>query len=175
MEIVLWIVWALLVSVAFVGCFISKFPGPLLAFGAILMVKLAMEPGASISWWNVAVIGILVIISMILNKKIPDWTKKLADYGNAGNIGALIGSIVGLVLMAYILSTVEDTGVSITLVVITFIAVPFLFATIFELISQKKFGAALKSGTGATVVYICNTFIKLFTVAYSVYLVFHNS
>ncbi|MCH5236615.1 MAG: DUF456 domain-containing protein [Muribaculaceae bacterium] len=175
MEIILWAIWAILIIIAFTGCFISKFPGPILAFAAILIAKLCMSVGDLIEWWNIVVIGILVVASFILNRMIPKWTKKLATYGKGGNWGAIVGSIAALIIVPSILTSVENPGVSITLIVMTFLVMPFIFATGFELISQKDFVASAKSGGGATITYICTTFVKLFTVVYSVYLMFANN
>ena len=175
MEIVLWAIWVVLMIIAIIGCFISKFPGPILAFAAILMAKLCMTVGSLIEWWNIVVIGILVAASFILNRMIPKWTKKLATYGKGGNWGAIVGSLAALIIIPALLTSIENPGVSITLIVMTLILMPFIFATGFEFISQKDFVAAAKSGSGATITYICTTFVKLFTVIYSIYLMFVNN
>lgn len=175
MEIILWGIWVILIIIAVTGCFVSKFPGPILAFIAILMAKLCMEAGEVIEWWNIVVIGILVAACFILNRMIPKWTKKLATYGKGGNWGAIVGSIAALIIVPSLLTTIENPGVSITLIVMTFLVMPFIFATGFELISQKDFVASAKSGGGATITYVCTTFVKLFTVIYSVYLMFVNN
>lgn len=175
MEIFLWALWAILIIIALIGCFISKFPGPILAFLAILEAKLFMSVGGLIEWWNIVVIGILVAAAFILNRMIPKWTKKLATYGKGGNWGAIVGSIAALIIVPAILTSIENPGVSITLIIMTFLAMPFIFATGFEFISQKNFVSSAKSGGGATITYICTTFVKLFTVVYSIYLMFANN
>ena len=174
MEIILWAIWVILVVIAFVGCFVSKFPGPVLAFIAVLMAKLAMSAGEYIEWWNVVVIAILVIASIVLNRMIPKWTKKMVAYGKGGSWGAIVGSIAALILFPAITS-IENAGVSVTLIIFTFITMPFVFATGFEFIRQKDLIGAARSGGGATIVYVCTTFVKLFTVIYTVYLMFANN
>ena len=175
MEIVLWGIFVVLIVIALVGCFVSKFPGPILAFVAILMAKLAMSVGEAIEWWNVVVIGLLVAASFILNRMLPKWTANLATYGKGGSWGAVVGSITALIMMPALLTSTENPGVSWTLIGLTFIGMPFVFATGFEFIKQKEFVAAARSGGGATLVYVCSTFVKLFTVCYSVYLMFVNN
>ena len=174
MDIALWCLFVLLICIGFIGCFVAKFPGPVMAFIAILMAKIFMTVGDVITWTNVIIIGILVVASIILNRMIPNWTQKLTPYGKGGNWGAIIGSILALILTPA-LSDIPSAGVAISAIILTFICLPFIFSTSFEFISQKDLQAASKSGVSATIVYVSTTFVKLFTVIYAVYLMFANN
>lgn len=174
-EIFLWGLFWLLILVSFLGCFISKFPGPVLAFVAILMAKFFMQAGEVISWANIVIIAVLVIASFILNRFIPQWGKaKLTPYGKGANIGAIIGSILALIL-ALGFAEIEPVGVALTVIILTFIILPFIFSFVFEYLQKKNLMEAAKSGGSATVVYVCTTFVKVITVAYSVYLLMFNN
>ncbi|MDE5594657.1 MAG: DUF456 family protein [Muribaculaceae bacterium] len=174
MELVLWSIFWILIAFGFVGCFISRFPGPVLAFCGILIAKLFMSVGELISWWNVILIGLLVIASVILNRFIPKWSQSIAEFGKAGNYGALVGSLLTFCI-APALSEIRPVGVGISVMILSFILLPFIFATLFEYTKQKDILEASKSGGSATFVYICTTFVKLFTVVYTVYLMFVNN
>lgn len=173
-EIALWILFYILIFIAFLGCFISRFPGPILAFGAILIAKLFMKAGELISWGNVIVIAVLVAASIVLNRLIPQWGKKLTPYGKSASTGAIVGSILALIL-SLAFAEIKPAGVAICVIILTFILLTFLFAFAFEYIKQKDVLGSAKASGSATVVYVCTTLVKLITVFYSVFLMFYNN
>lgn len=175
MEIVLWGLFTLLMSLAFLGCFISKFPSGILSLAAILLAKFAMSVGSLLAWWNIAIIVVLAVASIILNKMLPVWSKKfVTPYGKGGSWGTIVGSVL-VVCMTPALSSFDNAGVAATLMFLAFIVLPFLFAACFEFIKQKNFLEACKSGGSATLVYVGTSFVKLITVVYVMYLLFYNN
>lgn len=174
MELALWCLFWILISLAIVGCFINKVPGPILVLAAVLMAKLCMTVGVYIDWWNVIVIGILVVASMILIRQLPKWTSELGMYGKGAKWGSIIGSIVALVLSPALLSSIENPGVSITVLILVCILTTFIFAAVFEFISLKDLKAAVKNGGIAAFEYTCSTLIKFIVVVYSIYLVLNH-
>lgn len=174
MQLALWALFFILIAIAFLGCFISKFPGPVLALAAILMAKFFMTAGELISWGNIVVITILVIASVVLNRFIPIWSKKLHPYGKGGNWGAIIGSIF-TILLAPAITDIEPAGLGITVLLLCFILIPFLFSFLFEFFADKDAMRASRAGGSATLVYVSTTLVKLITVLYAVYLMFVNN
>lgn len=175
-EIALWILFFILIVVALYGSFISKFPSTFLALAAVLIAKFCMQVGEYITWLNLSIIVILTVASMVVTKMAPKWAKTIATYGKGGTWGTIVGSILALLLsVAFATIESESEALAYVLIVLSFIILPFLFAWIFELISQKKMVPALQSAGAATVVYISTSFIKLITVVYAVVLVFFNN
>ena len=88
----------LLLAFGFLGCFVNKFPGPLLCFIAIFLAKVAFS--VPISWGIIVLIAILVAASMFfLNKYLPILGQKVAPF-TKGAQGTLLGSIIGVILIS---------------------------------------------------------------------------
>lgn len=173
-EIALWILFFILMAVALYGSFIAKFPSSLLALAAVLIAKFCMSAGEGITWMNLTIIVVLVIATMIITKMAPKWGKKISDYGKGGTWGTIVGSLLGLLLtIGY--TGIESKPLFWTATILTLIILPFIFASLFELIAQKKLTPALQSAGAATVVYVSTAFLKLITVAYAFVLVFTNN
>lgn len=171
MQTALWIIFGILIIVAILGCFVSKFPGPQLAFVAILLAKVAIEgPKDLIPWWAVAVVALLVVASIMLSKYVPQLAKKIVPYSKKGDRGALFGSLIALFLLLCCAN-----GVSSVVLVILMIALPLVLAysgaLIGEYLDKKDWNPALKSAGSATMVYACTTLVKLIIVCYSIQLV----
>lgn len=178
MEIVLWIIFAILIVIAFLGCFISKFPGPILAFVAILMAKLFIKTAALVSWWNVILIGLLVAASVVITRQIPKWSAKLGEYHKSGKMGALIGSIIVLIFVFIIFNSCKSPVLALILTILCMIAFPFGMAFLMEYTGQKEnkdTNRALISACSVTVSYVGTTILKLFIVFMSVYMMFNNN
>lgn len=152
---ILWILAIVLIAFGFLGCFVNKVPGPLLAFIGILLPVLFGDVNAEI--WMLCLIGALVIVSMIVSSKfLPKLGEKVHPFGKAGSWGTTLGSIVGL------LSTVSSSADSpIFGLVLAFVILPYGVAFLFELISQKSAGTALKAAGGAYVTFLVGTVLKL--------------
>lgn len=170
MEFALWALFILLIAIALLGCFIHRFPGPILAFAAILMAKFCMKAGALISWGAIVIIAILVAACFFINKQLPKITQKLGTYGKAANWGTLLGSVVAIIFMAIL--PIANPYVALIVLLLFMIIFPFGFATLFEYNAQKDWNKAMISARSATVTYVCSTVLKLVTVIYSIYLMF---
>ena len=162
----------ILIAIATVGCFISRFPGPILAFGAILMAKLFMKAGVAIEWWSIAVIAVLVVASWWVNRMLPKWTSSLGTYGKGAKTGTIIGSLIGLLIGCAMVGSASNEAVGMVLLILSLLVFTYIFAVALEYFSEKNLNIALKNGGIATIVYACSTAIKLLIVLYSVYLMF---
>lgn len=150
------IVGIVLMALGFLGCFVNKIPGPLVAFIGLLFVKFAA--GLDISFGIIGLCAALVVISMIINAKlVPSLVAKLHPYGKGGSWGAFLGSLIGLIVMMSSESVVAG--------VIIMVALPYVFAWLFELISTKSIKECSKRAASALVVFLVSTVIKLAVVA----------
>ena len=146
------IVAILLICLGFLGCFIDKVPGPLLAFAGILIAKLAAS--MPISWGIIAVCAVLVVISMVVNAKyIPLLIKKVHPYGKGGKWGTFLGSLFAICCCA--------ADASDAVCIILLLVLPFLFAWVFEVISAKNAAEGTKRGIAAYTVFLASTLVKL--------------
>lgn len=174
-ELALWGLFWLLIALALVGCFINKVPGPVLALVAVLIAKLCMVVGELIAWWNVILIGLIVIASWWITKQLPKWISGLGTYGKSAKWGSIIGSIAALIIVPAIVSGIENNGVAFTVILVTGILMTFIFAVGLEFLSVKDIKVSVKSGGIAAFEYTCATLIKLIAVIYAVYLVLTNN
>jgi uncharacterized protein YqgC (DUF456 family) len=168
--IIVWVLFAVLVCFSILGCFVSKFPGPILTLIGVLLVKFFTD--SPIEWGAIAVCALIVVLSIILNKILPKLVKKLATYGKGGTWGTIIGSIFTLFIVWAMVYAELDETVFLSTAAALFLILPFIFATVFELISKKDFKLAAMSGLAATVTFVCSTLVKLLAVIYSLYAIF---
>lgn len=149
------IVGIVLMCFGFLGCFVNKIPGPLVAFIGLLFVKFAA--GLDISFGIIALCAALVVISMIINSKLlPSLVAKLHPYGKGGSWGAFFGSLVGLIAL---------TSGDAVLGAILMVVLTYMFAWLFELISTKSVKECSKRAVSAFAVFLVSTVIKLAVVA----------
>lgn len=152
---ILWIAAILLICVGFLGCFVNKIPGPLLAFIGILLPVLFGDVEAEV--WMLVLIGVLVVASMIVSSKVlPKLGSKIHPFGKAGSWGTTIGSLLGIIGVG-----VAGSMSPVVTLILSFIALPYGFAFLFELISQKSAGTAIKAAGGAYVTFLVGTVLKL--------------
>lgn len=145
------IVAILLMCLGFLGCFVNKIPGPLLAFIGLLIAKLVAD--LPISWGIIALCAVLVIASMVVNSKyVPQLAAKLYPYGKGGKWGTFVGSLIGL-LIALKASAVFG--------IIFMLALPYGLAWSFEFMGNKDAKEAGKRAASAFTVYLVSTVIKL--------------
>lgn len=94
LSIVMIVVGAALMVVAFIGCVIPALPGPLLGFVSLILLSI---PGA---WdlypvWVLVVLGAVAVAATILDNILPAVSSKKAGAGKAGIVGSIVGMIVG--------------------------------------------------------------------------------
>lgn len=145
------IVAILLMCLGFLGCFVNKIPGPLLAFIGLLLAKFAAD--LPISWGIIALCAVLVVVSMVVNAKyVSQLAAKLYPYGKGGKWGTFIGSLIGLIIALKASAVVG---------IIFMLALPYGFAWLFEYLGTKDSTESTKRATSAFTVYLASTVIKL--------------
>ncbi len=170
MAIVCWSIVALCLMFGLIGCFINKFPGPLLVLIATLVARFGLGIGA-VSWLVILVVALLYVASVVINKAVlPKLMAKLHDFSNAASWGCTVGVILGLPFLAV---DTNSAPLIILLLILTFMVMPYLFAFIFELIKVKNAGVAVKAAGSAYAVYAASTIVKLLAFVYAVYAIFN--
>lgn len=169
MEILLWVLIALLLALGFLGCFINKVPGPISVFLALLIAKLGLD--MPFSWVTVFIVLALAIASMICSKVLVKLAKKMHEYSKKATWGTTIGSIFGLLCIAATGNS-SETWVPIVAFVVGLILLPFLLAFLFELANKNGAAVALKSAGAATCAYLADTFLKMAVFAFAIYSIF---
>lgn len=165
MTLIWWGLVGLLLLLGFLGCFVSKIPGPIAVLIAVLLAKLGLDIG--VTWGTVAVVAGLAIASIVLSKFLVKLIKKIHEFSRRGYWGTTIGSIVGLL----IISCVPLDSV-ILLTIIGLVVVPFVFAFLLELTKKQPMSITLKSSAVATLTYLVDTFLKLLVFVISINYIF---
>ncbi|OQX92786.1 MAG: hypothetical protein B6D58_01195 [candidate division Zixibacteria bacterium 4484_95] len=144
-EIVFFILALIVMVVGLIGIVLPVLPGVPLIFVAAFVYAL-LTGFKSIGGQALIILGILTIVSLVL-----DWlatvlgVKKMGG-SKAGMIGALIGMIAGLLL----------PGVGF----IGFIIGAFVGALVFELLVCKEPRVALRAGLGSFIGFLAGSLIK---------------
>ena len=168
MEILWWVVFALLFSCGFLGCFINKVPGPLAVLLATILGYTALDLPAD--WGHIGIIAGLVVASMIASKVLVKLAKKMHEFSKRGSRGTTVGSIIGLLLIAGTGSM--ETWVILLFAIIGLVILPFGLAFILELTNKNGAAVALKAATAATCAYLADTCLKLVVFVYALYVMF---
>ena len=156
-----------LIGLGFLGCFINKVPGPILA--VIGLVVVAVTGDVEVPWWGWALIVALLVIGKIVDKKLlPKVATAVAEYGKAGTWGTTIGTFLGLFILAGVSSDASNTFVIVLLLLIPFVFMPYIFAFLFETISRKSLAAGAKAACGAYVAYWASSVLKCLVCLYAV-------
>lgn len=134
-------------------CFIGRFPGQILAYAGLLVAAFALK-NHLYPTWILIVCGVLVIASIIINKiTAPKLAAKVHEFGKPGKLGTIVGSILSLFLIASISNAI--------VAIICFILFPYIFAFLFEFVSQKNAVVALKRAIGAYTLFLTTTLINV--------------
>lgn len=143
MDILIYIVCAILCIGGFVGCFIPMIPGPPLAFIGylILMFTPASE---EMSVWMVLMLGLLTVLTIIFDYVIPTLGVKWFGGTKYGKWGSFIGTFAGLLYLP-----------------VGLILGPFIGAFVGEMLGNSSVSDALKSGIGSLVGFLCGTLFKV--------------
>ena len=138
-------VWAsvacVLLVLSFVGCVVPVIPGPLLAFGGLLVLmpsRFAPSTPTYI-WFGVACAGVLV-----LDYVVPAFGAKKFNCSKLGVFGCAVGTLVGIAFFP-----------------LGLLLGPFLGAVVGELIAGKSVGKSVWGGIGAFIGFLAGTFLKL--------------
>jgi uncharacterized protein YqgC (DUF456 family) len=168
MEILWWVLFALLFACGFLGCFINKVPGPLAVLLATILGYTALDLPAD--WGHIGIIAGLVVASMIASKVLVKLAKKMYEFSKRGGRGTTIGSIVGLLLISG--SAGMDAWVTWVFAIVGLVILPFVLSFLFELTNKNGAAVALKAATAATCAYLADTCLKLVVFVYALYVMF---
>ena len=142
MDVLLFIVSALLMLVGIIGSVVPALPGPPLSYVGLLLLQLTDKVQFSTSF--LVVWGIVVLAVVVLDYYLPIWTTKKVGGSKAGINGSIIGMVVGIIFtpIGMILGTL-------------------LGAIIGEIIGGASGDKALKSGLATFVGTMLSIGIKL--------------
>lgn len=142
MEIFLYIVSALLIITALVGCIAPVLPGPVLGYIGILLLHFTEK--VEFSTKELVVLAIATICSILFDYILQPWLTKKFGGGKWSVTGSVVGLIIGLFF--------PPAGIIIG---------PFAGAVIGELYQSKDTKIALKSGVGSFLGFLLTTGFKL--------------
>ena len=171
MSVTLLMISSTLFTFGFIGCFVNKVPGPLLAFLGALIPVIAVP--IKVALWKIILIFALVVASMVVAKKyLPKLGEMVHPFGKGGSWGTTVGTIFGYIMMlGFMEGTSSKTGI-IFLMILPLTVFPYLFAFAFEYISRKNVAEAAQSGVGAYVTYLASSVLKLLVFCMSIDIVF---
>jgi uncharacterized protein len=144
LEVLLWIVVAVLFLLAFAGLFIPALPdAPLLLAGfAVYSFFIPAAAPLGVSFWvTVIILTLLLFLVDYLSSSIA-----VKKYG--GSVWSVIAAIVGIIVFPFIIGPV---GI---------IVGPFVLVLLLEFILKKSWGEAFKVAFGTFVGFVGGVFIK---------------
>ncbi len=148
--------WSLIIiaciclSLGLIGCIVPMIPGPPIAY--VGMLCLHFTDAVQFSITELIIWGVLIAITVVLDYVIPSLGSKYFGGSKWGTWGCIIGTIIGLFIM--------PVGI---------ILGPFLGAVIGELLGNRGYGDALKSGIGSLAGFIFGTALKVALCIYFIY------
>ena len=149
MELAIGIVAILIILVGAIGAFLPVIPGPPLSFLGILLLYASESIRSELSTSIVLLFLALAILSFIADYFLPLWGTKYFGGTKAGERGALIGSIAGLLFFIPVLGP------------LAIIISPFIGAYAGEKLSGQKNKIAWRSAIGSFLGFIGSTALKL--------------
>ena len=150
MDILLVILGVICLLVGLAGCFLPILPGPPVAYLALWLLHFTGYAEFTVT--ELVVWGLLVVLVQAMDYVTPMLGTKYSGGSKWGNWGCIIGTLVGLLFLPW--------GI---------ILGPFLGAVIGELLGNKEFSQALKSGFGSLIGFILGTLLKLVVCGYFCY------
>jgi len=135
------IIGSILAVIGVVGSIIPALPGPVLGYGALILLYFAKGP-ASISLLSLGIFAALLIFVTLFSYIAPIWGARFSGASRHGMIGACIGAILGFIFFL-------PLGIFIG---------AFAGAVIGELSTGKDGSTALKAGIGTllgSIMVIC--------------------
>ncbi|UCC79837.1 MAG: DUF456 domain-containing protein [Candidatus Zixiibacteriota bacterium] len=146
LEIILFIAALIFMFVGLLGVILPVLPGIPLIFGVALVFSILTD-FTYLSGQTIIIMGILAVISLILDWIATLFGVKRMGGSKAGIFGAFIGMIVGLFI----------PGVGI----FGFVIGAFVGAFIFELMVNRESKKALKAGLGSFIGFLVGGVLKL--------------
>lgn len=139
MEIYIGLVSLLLILIGIGGVFFPALPGLLVSFGGLLLYNYLSYGGISLYW--IIPLGVLTILSLVLEYLIPLKTAKKYGGSSWGNWGGFLGMCIGFFLP----------------IPLGFLLGMFVGVFIGELLKEGKSGVAFSAVKGALVGFILST------------------
>lgn len=150
LDVILIILSVLCLITGLLGCVLPFLPGPPVAYVGLVILhftdKVQYTPTQLIVWL------LVVIVVQIMDYFTPMLGSKYSGGSKWGNWGCVVGTLVGLLFLPW--------GVIIG---------PFLGAVIGELLGNKEFSQALKSGVGSLMGFMLGTLLKVVVCGYFFY------
>lgn len=143
LDIILYILVFTLIIAGIVGCFLPVLPGPPLSLAGYLLLLLTPSEGG-VTWWTITILTILTAITVIADFVVPALGVKVFGGTKWGNLGCIIGSIVGLFFAPWGL-----------------IIGPFAGAFLFEFLYCRHMKTSLLAATGSVVGFVVGAGLKV--------------
>ena len=150
LDIILIILGVLCLITGLMGCILPFLPGPPVAY--LGLVLLHFTDKVQYTTTQLIVWLLIVVVVQILDYFTPMLGSKYSGGSKWGNWGCIIGTLIGLLFLPW--------GV---------IFGPFLGAVIGELLGNKEFSQALRSGVGSLIGFLLGTFLKFVVCGYFCY------
>ena len=151
MEVALSIVAIVLAILGVIGCILPIVPGVIISYGGL--VCLYFCPSAEISLSQIIIYGIVALVLTIVDFLLPSYFSKKFGGSKAGQLGATLGLIAG-VLSCGILTPIVG--------LVAVIVCPCVGAIIGEIIHDKSDREkAIKVGLGTFISFFVGTIMKL--------------
>ncbi len=156
MDILLIIIGVILIILGLIGCVMPALPGPILAWGALLLLQWTdtVPPDWDMIWLTLAV----ALAVHVLDYIVPAMGTKKFGGTKYGIWGATLGLLVGLF-------TPIPFGV---------VLGPFLGALAGEMLHDDNFSRAFRAALGSLVGFLFSTGLKLAVTLYFAYLFFKS-
>ena len=150
LDIILIILGVLCLITGLMGCILPFLPGPPVAY--LGLVLLHFTDKVQYTTTQLIVWLLIVLVVQVLDYFTPMLGSKYSGGSRWGNWGCIIGTLIGLLFLPW--------GV---------IFGPFLGAVIGELLGNKEFSQALRSGVGSLIGFLLGTFLKFVVCGYFYY------
>ena len=150
LDIILIILGVLCLITGLMGCILPFLPGPPVAY--LGLVLLHFTDKVQYTTTQLIVWLLIVLVVQVLDYFTPMLGSKYSGGSRRGNWGCITGTLIGLLFLPW--------GV---------IFGPFLGAVIGELLGNKEFSQALRSGVGSLIGFLLGTFLKFVVCGYFCY------
>ena len=150
LDIFLIVVGALCLLAGMAGCVLPVLPGPPISYVGLLLLHVTDKVQFTTS--QLLVWLLVVVVMQVLDYFIPMLGSKYFGGSKWGNWGCVVGTLAGFLFLPW--------GI---------IFGPFLGALVGELLGNKEFSQALRSGVGSLVGFLAGTLLKFMICGYFFY------
>ena len=147
-DIILYILVFTLIIAGLIGCFLPVLPGPPLSLAGYLLLLFTPSEGG-VTWWTITILTIMTAFTVIADFVVPALGVKVFGGTKWGNLGCIIGSIIGLFFAPW--------GI---------ILGPFIGAFLLEFLYCRQWKLSLMSATGSFVGFVVGSGLKIVVVLF---------